>query len=54
MQNLLFRNQKALDKALDGQHYREYGESLGLDVARFEGVSPWREAEVPRQLSNDA
>jgi protein-disulfide isomerase len=53
MQDLLFRNQKALDKVLDRQHYLEYGESLGLDVARFEKCLPEEgKAEVARQRSN--
>ncbi len=53
MQDLLFRNQKALDKAFDRQHYREYGESLGFDVARFEACLPVEgKAEVARQQSN--
>ena len=55
MQDLLFRNQKALDKAFDGQHYREYGESLRFDVARFEECLPVEgKAEVARQQSNAA
>jgi protein-disulfide isomerase len=53
MQNLLFRSQQTLDNAIDGQHYREYGESLGFDVARFEECLPLEgKAEVARQLSN--
>ncbi len=49
MQDLLFRNQKVLD----WQHYRQYGESLGLDVARFERcLTVEGKAEVAQQLSN--
>jgi protein-disulfide isomerase len=53
MQDLLFRKQQTLDKAFDRQHYRQYGESLGFDVTRFEECLPAEgRAEVSRQLSN--
>ena len=48
MQDLLFRNQKALDS----QHFRQSGESLGLDVAPFERcLTAEGKAEVAQQLS---
>jgi protein-disulfide isomerase len=52
MQDLLFRKQQTLEKALDPQNHREYGESLGFDVARFEECLPVEgKADVARQLS---
>jgi protein-disulfide isomerase len=53
MQDLLFRNQRGLDKAFDRPHYRGYGESLGFDVERFEAcLAIEGKAEVTRQLSD--